>query len=62
MVFHTKEKSDETLNKYKTHLVTQGYLQTPSLDYIETFNLLFKMKFVHIILSIALFYGWHIRQ
>lgn len=56
-VYTTKEKANGTLDKYKTHLVAQGYLQTLGLDFTETFSPMIKLTTIRIILSITLHFN-----
>ena len=37
-VFRTKYNSDGSVSRYKARLVAKGFHQTPSIDFIETYN------------------------
>ena len=53
-----KYKSDETINRYKTRLVTKGYAQTYGIKYQEIFGPIAKMDTVIVILSLAINLDW----
>ena len=42
----------------KVRLVAKGFTQTYGIDYEEAFALVVKMKFVHLLLSIAVNRDW----
>ncbi|XP_075085021.1 uncharacterized protein LOC142168260 [Nicotiana tabacum] len=48
--------------KFKARLVAKGYSQRESIDYQETFSLVFKMVTIRTILSIDVVQHWHIYQ
>jgi hypothetical protein len=48
--------------RYKTWLVTHGFEQCPSLDYIETFVLVIEWETICTIVTIATHNGWCIEQ
>ena len=60
-VFRVKRNGDGTLQRYKARLVAKGFLQTPGIDFNETFSLVIKASTVRIILSIAVSKGWAIK-
>lgn len=47
---------------YKPRLVAQDYKQEYVIIYFTTFNLVAKMPFIHILMSIALHNKWKIHQ
>ena len=51
-----------SIDRYKACLVTQGFTQTPRLDYFDTFSPVVKAPTIRIVLTIALLYDWSLRQ
>ena len=52
-VFTMKYKFDESVDRYKTRLVAQGFTQIQNLDYKETFALVAKLNSIQILLSLV---------
>jgi len=52
-ILRVKEIVDETINKYKAHLVAKGFHQKYGCDYTKTFSPVVKHVTVHIILTLA---------
>ena len=52
-IYKVKENSDGSINKYKARLVAKGFLQTPGLDFNETFSPVIKAATIRIILTMA---------
>lgn len=61
-VFPIKHNSDGSIQRFKACLVTQGFNQTPSIDYHETFNLVMKPPTIRLILTLATSYHWPVHQ
>jgi hypothetical protein len=61
-VFKEKRKADGTLDKYKARLVAKGYKQRYGIDYEDTFSLVVKAATIHLVFSLAVSYGWNLRQ
>jgi hypothetical protein len=61
-VYKVKEKSDGTIDRYKTWLVEKGFKQKYGIDYEDTFSLVVKMSMIRIILCIAVSKKWCLRQ
>ncbi|KAK9109334.1 hypothetical protein Sjap_017394 [Stephania japonica] len=61
-VFTNKRNSDGTVNRYKAHLVSKGFKQVRGVDFSETYSSVVKASTLRIIFSIAVTFGWNIRQ
>ena len=61
-IYKVKENSDGIINKYKARLVAKGFLQTPGLDFNETFSPVIKAATIRIILTMAVSNDWLLRQ
>jgi histone deacetylase 1/2 len=57
-IFTHKFNTDDTLERYKAHLVVRGFTQSPSIDFDETFSPVVKPTTVHIVLSLAMSHKW----
>lgn len=61
-VFVVKLKPDKTLKRYKNRLVVRGSLQTKGIDYNETFSPVVKPTMIWVVLLMAFYKGWIVRQ
>ncbi|KAH9693065.1 retrovirus-related pol polyprotein from transposon RE1 [Citrus sinensis] len=61
-VYKVKENPYGTINRYKARLVVKGFLQTPGLDFNETFSPVVKAATIRIILTLAVNNDWMLRQ
>ena len=43
-------------------MVDKGFLQTPGIDYIETFSPVVKAPTIQVLFSLAVSFGWEISQ
>jgi Reverse transcriptase (RNA-dependent DNA polymerase) len=57
-VFCIKRKADRSIEKYKAHLVAQGFMQKLDMDYFDTFSPVAKLSSFRIILAIATQNNW----
>lgn len=57
-VIKIKHRSDGTIERYKTSLVSKGYNQTEGIDYTETFSPVVKIVTVRIVLGLNAIQHW----
>lgn len=61
-VFKVKPKLDGSLDICKVRLVAKGFHQTHGLDYHETFSLVAKPTTIRLVLCIATYFNWTLKQ
>lgn len=61
-VYKLKYKPNQSIDQYKAHLVANGLNQTHGFDYFETCSPIIIFSTIRIVLNIALFSQWLIRQ
>lgn len=61
-VFRVKRKIVGSIDRYKAHLVAKDYHQHSGVDYSETYSLIIKPITIHVVLSLAVFAGWIMKQ
>ncbi|MDV3146697.1 MAG: reverse transcriptase domain-containing protein [Sweet potato little leaf phytoplasma] len=61
-VFRIKRHPDGSIQRYKARLVAKGFHQTPGIDFFETFSPVVKASTIRVVLTLAVHYGWSLRQ
>jgi hypothetical protein len=61
-VFRIKRRADGSVDRYKAHLVAKSFHQQSRLDYAKTYGPVIKPVTIRTILSLAMSYGWSIKQ
>lgn len=61
-IFKTKFKEDGSVEQYKARFVAPGYSQVTGLDYEETFSPAIKPTTIRLVLALAAFYNWSLKQ
>ena len=61
-IFSIKWNPNGTIQKCKARLVAKGFNQREGLDFDQVFSPVIKHSTIRLILTIALFKGWKIRQ
>lgn len=61
-VFKIKYNTNGSILKHKARLVAKGVQQVPGVDFGETFSPVIKATTVGIILTLAVTFGWQVRQ
>ncbi|GKA79624.1 retrotransposon protein, putative, ty1-copia subclass, partial [Tanacetum coccineum] len=61
-LFKKKTDMDGAVHTYKARLVVKGYIQTPWIDYEETFSPFANIRAIRILIAIATFYDYEIWQ
>lgn len=61
-VFRTKTIADDKTERRKAHLVAKQFNQQPGIDFGETFNLVINPCTIRLVLTIALYHNWPLRQ
>ena len=52
-IYNIKTRSDESIERYKTHFVTKSFRHEYGIDYEETFTLVAQISFVRALLVIV---------
>ncbi|CAL2258509.1 unnamed protein product [Prunus armeniaca] len=61
-VFKIKYNSDNSIERYKAHLVAKGFTQREGINYTETFALVAKLITINCLLTIAYVRNWPLHQ
>ena len=56
-VFRVKYNFDISILKYKAQLVAKGFLQTPEINYAETFSPIIKASNIRVLFSLVVTFG-----
>ena len=59
-VFRVKLKANGSHDKCKSRLVAKGFLQTPAIDYSETFDPVIKPATVRLVFTLVISHAWPI--
>lgn len=52
-LFKVKHHSDESVERYKAHLIVKGFTQNDGIDYTEIFSLVVKMTTIQSLITVA---------
>lgn len=61
-VFKIKRNSDGSINKYKSPLVAEGYIQRYGIDYEEVFTPVTRIETIRFLINLAATNGWEIHH
>lgn len=61
-VFKLKHKVDESIERYKAHIVAKSFHQQAVVDFNETFNPVIKPTTIPTIRTLTISYGWSLGQ
>jgi hypothetical protein len=61
-VFKKKLRPDGTIDKYKTMLVTKGYIQKKDEDFFDTYSPVARLTTIRVLLSLTVSHGLLIHQ
>ena len=61
-VYKVKRKANGNIERFKAHLVAEGFHQQEGVDFSETFSPVVKPPTVRLVLSLAVSHGWYLHQ
>ena len=61
-MYKIKQRSDDSIDRYKARLVAKDFNQRYGIDYEDTFSPVVKVATIHLVLSLAVSQNWGIRQ
>ena len=61
-VFKLKRDADGNINRYKAHLVVQGFSQQQGLDFDELYALVVRYDSLRLLIALAAYYNWWPQQ
>lgn len=57
-VYRIKRKQNGEIDRYKTHLVVEGFNQREGIDFQETFSPVIKATTIRTTIALVASYGW----
>ncbi|XP_019054646.1 PREDICTED: uncharacterized protein LOC109115269 [Nelumbo nucifera] len=60
--YKIKRRPDGSIERYKAQLVAQWFTQQARIDFAKTFSPVVKPTTIRLIISLAVHYGWNLRQ
>jgi hypothetical protein len=61
-VYRIKKRADGSVERFKARVVAKGFEQQSGIDYTETFSPIIKASTIRVILVLAIYFDWPIRQ